>query len=455
MNDVAKDFDPALCFVGPNSLLSNLETPVKYASNEDFSRLLLHMSVILRYPTDYIAVDRKYWPLLQTVFSSPLLATESVVDSVVIEEVNAREEVQYKQGEIIMPVFVPADSTKVYNVRREDALSAGYTQDVIIGALNFFNYVVRDNKVGITRIVWRDPVTNDTILREENYDEMFALHIADGYLKTIDPEYPYERPLYNLSMCTRTVEVLKELTAYGVSFRAMAPELTRAILVPWQPLGSIQSAPDPRIAVDADEVNKELFSLLYFAFIARLNRRSVFTLVVTGFKKYAHLAPFSDTFPNCRIDVWGELPPSIVSSKIISRGKALTATALIKQYPPKSSSYLVSAHTPATSDRLVEKFMRPWMSTNDGSARYKPNTSFAPCFSSARETRECSIFPNDKAKATSIEIANHKASIIATIEVLNREMRDLKKWQYFIAGNEGLKMSYDKAVLHVLLESLA
>lgn len=457
MNDVVKDFDASLCFVGPNSLLSNLETLVVYPSNQNLSKLLVYMSVMLRYPNMHVAVDKEYHSLLKKVFSSPLFASGDSEDALVISELsgNGKDEKTYRAGEVLMPVFVPASSTKVYNIHRAEAPLTAYTQEVIAGALNFFNYVVRDNKVGIARIVWRDPVMGNTILKEESYDEMFALHVADSYLRTIDPQYPYDRPLYNLSMCVRTVDVLKELTAYGVSFRAISEEMTRAIVIPWPPIVSDRGylAPDPRIAVDVDEVNKELFSLLYFAFIAKLDKKEAFTLVITGFKKYSHLLSFVGFFPNCHVDVWGELPAAIASSKIISRGKTLTALDLSKRYPAKSSC-LISGHTPPISDRLTKNFTGRWMSTNDGSAKYKPVLSFIPCFSSAKETRECCIFGAVKQSSSPAERADHKASVLRTASVLNEDMRDLKRWQYFIPKNEDLKMSYDKAVLHTLIEAL-
>jgi len=454
MNDVIKDFEASLSFVGPNSLLSDLKTTVKYPSNQDLSKLLVYMSVMLRYPEEYVAVERKYRSLLQMVFSSPLIASENSEDALVVWEIDVTEDKAYRVGEILMPVFVEASSTKAYNVHRAEAPLAKYTREVLAGALNFFNYVVRDNKVGIARIVWRDPVMGNTILKEESYDEMFALHVADSYLKTIDPQYPYDRPLYNLSMCVRAVDVLKELTAHGVSFRMMTEEMTQAVLVPWLPATSAEHfAPDPRIAVDTDETNKELFSLLYFAFIVKLNRKEVFTLVVTGFKKYSHLPLFCDIFPNCRVDVWGELPAVVASSKIVSRGKALVAAELVKRYPAKSCC-LISGHTPSISDKLVKEFAGRWLSTNDGSTQHKPVVSFVPCFSPVRETKECCIFWGAKQAASAVERAEHKASLLYSVSALNRDMRDLKRWQYFIAGNEALKMSYDKAVLHVLKEAL-
>lgn len=453
MQDVVKTFETSLCFVGPNSILSDISTSVTHVSNEDLSRLLAHISVILRYPETYISVPVQYHSVLQQVFSSPLLTTGLAEDAIIVEELSADSDKPYRQGEIMLPVFASANSTRVYNIYQADAPLATYTRAVVTGALNFFNYVVRDNRVGIARIVWADPVTGNTILKDANYDEMLALQVADGYLRLIDPEYPYSRAQYNLAMCIRTVGVLKELTQHGVSSRLVTTDLTRAIIVPWLPLTAEWLAPIGRASVDVDDVNREVFSLLYVAFIFGLDRKMSFKIVLSGFRRYAHLPLFAEIFTACTIDVWGDIPSSIASERISSRGKVLSAEVLAKKYD-RMNTVFVTAHAPALSDRLVAKFTGRWMSTNDGSNRYKPDVAFIPCFSPAQGAKECCIFGYERHDAIAAERGQHKIAVAQTIEALDRDFRDTKQWTYYLSGNETLKMSYDKAALYQLRESV-
>ena len=464
MEDVAvKDFDVGACFIDASkeNMLTNLKPLHQPRHDEDLSMMLIYIHTILRYPNEKLVVpDEKHHEALHKFSPSHVLVVAPTSEDVLVVtrmDVSDADDIEYREGDIIAPLFVPADSSIVYNVHAAEAPIIKYTKEYISGALNFFNCVVRDNRATTERVVWRDPVARTTILEKATYDDMFALYIADGYLRVIDESYPYDNDMKNLALCKGFVRVLEETVSNKMVTRKMDDDMTEPLIVPWlRPVNYVDRIPSPDVEVDADEGKSKVFAIVYFLyFLNKVTRESRFTLVLTGFRDYGFLLDVIALFPRINIEVWSKThPQGKLPSGVRHGGEVLAGPNLNKL---KKENAFVFSDSDLGGDILLAGFSGPVMTKHVAVKKYKPNTSFLSCFSNAAVPSGYFIFnATRRTAAQSREMEDHKNRFLSTLAYVNMEFRDLSRWSYVMGDDEDTlgEMSYDEACLRLLLTVL-
>jgi len=473
MNIAVQDFDPLLCMCGKQSKLTSESPMVQLVERKDLSVLLVYLWVILMNPTRTILVPKtksSLISLLQDLCPFATLVTDPISEDIQVEEINVSTSgaMTYRAGFIMMPVFVSETSTTVYNIYDGDAPFIDYTRDFLLGALNRFNCIIRNNNVGTARVVWKDPVIGDTLLQEENYDSMFALYIADAYLRTIDPTYPRADQMSNIAGCLNAVRLFESKTSPAeISVRDLSELFQNQTLVPWTTTTSSSDETivhSPGIGIfDVDRIKSDLFVLLSFTSAMKLGTRSSFTLFIAGFDRYAHLSLFLDLFPKCRMIMWvGENDTGHGSTKFDERitkvfRSVVGSTTLGKYNKEQTSTHpLLFVSGLPLNDIIIAKFAG-YSCILAGTAKFKPLQSFVPCFMPADAVTAYSVIAPTPKRVTGAEIKelqNHvRIAIPATIANLNTLCRDKKKWMYTVK-NSTSNYSFDEAYLKVLMDAL-
>lgn len=437
--------------------MSNLEPLVSIVNKPNLSLLVAYFYLTLQNITEKISVEPKFLSVMKKFFPfvSFVVPDEEDTGSIwAITRVNASNPLSlYREGHIMMPVFVGETNSEVYNIHKTNANTVKYTQQYLSDALNFFNCVVRNNNTGITSIVWKDPVTSDTKLRDENYDEMFLLYIADMYLKAVDEGYPYIDKTKTLSLCLRFAEVFRRSIDEDATVRVMTPEIASAVvLIDTNKSRTVELIED--VEVDVDKNKERLFVLLYFLSIIKANKDEKFVLQITGFDSYSYLKTVVKMYTKCVINVWTAKSFESTSERIKVNGVMPSNNSFAA---PKGYTKVVFVSGLAKSDILLKKFFKDggqYALVKYNSTRKTPKVSFLSCFGDAGVVNGYIIPRHDK-ENNDDEAERLRELLVDLRNNLDTNYRDVKKWLY-VPSPEHIKSvgkSYDEMFLSVLLSS--
>lgn len=457
-----KSFDPELASIGDRSMLTrNLSAVSSVEENVKLGTILVCLSVILRHSGSKIIVPEEVYDLLREI--CPFAALQKSADSedvIVISEINTTISENFHEGEVIMPVYVPRESTVVYNIYPAEALPKIYTPDLISGALNCFNMYIRDNTAGTTRIVWKDPVAEETKYENASFDFMFALYIADGYLRVIDPEYPYETRLYNLALCENTVKLFSSRSSEKVTIWDLTPQMETEFQIPWlrpSDYGEV-SAEVAALTIspefDEDPLKRRLFPVLFLIAQQGLKTSSAFTLLVVGSKVFDHLELIASMFKECEIIVLSGTKEAV--PEVLKQVTAAVTPANINAQVNRLQPTLLVSDL-AVNSVIYKSFSGTSMLAPYTSLLYRPLISFLSCFAQASSKNIPGYFIMGTTKVplepTNKALASHKASFQIALRKLNIMFRNTKKWKYRLPGQTTV-MSYDNACMQVIINHL-
>ena len=458
MSFAIKAFEPELAWIGDRSRLTR-NLPALSEVDGESSKLgtfLVCMSVILRHPGVKIVVPEEVFDLLREFCSFATLLTQAESEDVLFISPLDISSGKFFEGEVIMPVYVSRDSKIVYNVYPAESPIVNFTPELLEGALNCFNMRVRDNTVGTSRIVWRDPVIGETKYQDKGFDFMFALWVADGYLRVIDIEYPYIDKFINLALCEKAVKLFTARASERITLWELSPEMQTEFQVPWlRPSGfgtisndvaSSGAAP----AFDVDPIKRELFAVLFFIARNGLKHDSPFTLLVVGTKLFDHLSTVHAMFSHCEIVVIspGKLKLPIELRQIEAKATPAEVAKAVKGVKGGRAVLLVSGL--AVNSMIYKSFQGMSMLVPYTSVSYKPLVSFLACFAPSAEIPGYFLLGAEKVAADPKALEAHKGSFSLAYKRLNAMFRNTHKWTYHLP-NQTEEMSYDEACLQTIL----
>ena len=313
------------CFVGPDDKLFDQDIPnPELLVDEELSMLLVYIYVALREGRyTGIIVEPKYLGLLRQILKShifipPKQNHEDYPDGqrnvkIDILDITGSEDIIYR-GILMKPVYVPRDSTKLYEVYEVADPSKTLTAKFCQESLSYFNNVIRNNLSGKGPVIWSDPISGNTKLNQasDNYDKMFGLYVLDKLLIAIDPQYPYSDIDYNLAagltiLDKLQTEILHPPTAVELTHKDFS--LTAVIL----PTTGVEQLPTNRItsvvAVPESPERRNFCDVLHFFLRVGLTADTKFRVIFSGFKSCIFLNSLADMYPQGSFEVFGFILP--------------------------------------------------------------------------------------------------------------------------------------------------
>lgn len=446
-----QDFNPSLAFVSKSSSLSNVKPLQQFESKPSLSLALAYMYAVMRYNKP-VLVQPELYDLLVSLFPKLVNANDSGIEGITISIVDtALPNPKYREGLLLMPVYVSETSTIVYNIHPTSELDEmEYTTEAVRGALNFFNSVVRSPTSGTGRVIWKDPVVFSTLLQSANYDRMFALWLANSYLSMFPDQYPTNDARQTLAMAIRLLELLEEGSEAGarqvqMTERAYDETMLDALIVP----AVVAASTEVEVASAAtvtDQSKADPFAVLFYLRKYTPEKRMPgLNLYLTGFSNYAFLSTLTKMYPKVRFIVYGK--PSEVSTvpkapNTSSVNKVLTAAVIRDTIKAKTKLALFSKLR--SNDALLVAFEGEAVALA-GTTTYVPVETYCSVFSGASPVA-WSVFdgPRKKDAAAATEI---KERVKLYTQEIAREYRDTRRWAYTL---DDATLSYDEASLRWL-----
>ena len=455
-----KDFEFELCFVNENSKLSNLKPVQSYTSNLKLSKIIAYFYTIIRYGTnDVVWVDETVFDVLKEFFpdSVKILNKKDIssddVEGWTITEVNAAEVsgTKYKEGEIMMPIYVLENSTIVYNIHRVDANKIEYTTEYVMGAVNYFNCIIRSQTSGIKRVLWKDPVIFSTRLHDTNYDKMLCLYIASKYLSVFEGRFPTEEPLKTLAMCLRFFEILensvgqittqpKQVPSGGkITPRQFNNDMLKVLEIPKDFDAKTIS---PKIGnLKTDLTKRDLSSILIFLNTAAyIPPTSTDHIYITGFKNYSFLDTLTKLYPNAIFEIWETSATIKTTMNVIHHKTDLTPAKL------KRKNLILISNLNA-NDAILKEFTGSAMVVSGGTTM-EPSFIFVSCYENPSELSGY-IVVGFKKKLLRKTVQDNKEKLKSYAEYIEYNYRDPNKWSYYINDTDKT-YSFDDALTEYL-----
>lgn len=447
-----QDFNPSLAFVSKASKLSDVKPLQQFESKPALSLALAYVYTVMRYNKP-VLVDPASFGLLSSLFPKLVMPLDSDVEGMVITIVDtALPNPKYREGLLLMPVYVSETSTIVYNIHSTtETDEMEYTTEAVKGALNFFNSIVRSPTSGTSRVIWKDPVVFSTLLQSANYDRMFALWLANSYLSTFPDQYPTNDARQTLAMAIRLLELLEAGSEAGVGrvetmTRAYEETMLDALIVP----GVVAAPTGVEVAsgsLAVDQSKADLFAVLFYLrkYTPEV-RMPGLNLYLTGFSNYSFLSTIAKMHAKIQFIVYGK--PSEVATvpkgpKTASVNKVLTAETIRSAIKGKTKLALFSRRP--TNDALIGAFEGEAVALS-GTTSYVPVETYCTVFSGGASPVAWSVFDGPR-KKDATATTDLKERVKLHTQEIAREYRDTRRWAYTL---EGATLSYDEASLRWL-----
>jgi hypothetical protein len=468
---VPKSFDPTRCFVNRENKLTREPPKIKLPEDKSFSLVLAYFYTILKHPKDQVVVDDRVYHAVTKYFPKEffliLKASEYVpVDNSESEEETERDRVwrirqvmateagaYYIKGDLLMATYTSEENVLIYNVYSDGSDVIEYNTEHILGALKYFNGVVRGSGGGTAKHIYIDPVIQSTKLRY-NYDQMFGLWLADKYLQTMGEGKYVKTPQSldePLAQCMGLLEVIRKASAglldKEVVVRVFDGEtMANSIMID---LASdlVEDVTIRNVSLPNREYKSNLFSTLYFLLIESVGTTN-FTLYVTKFNTYNHLAKVLEYFPGAKIIVHDESKTASVPKGIeLNTTVILPATIRKLRQGSKDKILLISGleHNDALVKALTENTQDNAALVLYTSVSFQPLYTFASLFTPLTGYKGYSVF-HDAIKSTLGPQNVITARFRKSLNLLVQNYRDTNKWSYTMEKG-GPEMSFDEVYL--------
>ena len=449
-----QDFNPDLCWISEESKLSAVTPGQAFENRPVLSLALAYMYLIMR-ELDTVHVEPEVFKILAELFPGRVKAKSEGItppSGATITQVDATlQDSKWKVGLLMMPMYVPNDSTLVYNLHRVDAQEEEYTSELILGALNFFNCAIRSTTSGSKRVIIKDPINFSTRLQSANYDRMFALWLVDRYLSTFPDQYPVPgNPLQSLGMAHLLLEMIEDTTREKKleSIKKEDQQLTQrsldSLIVPAEVRTDLELVSGTTMV---DSTKRDLFSVLLF--LSKYRPGMTTKLYLTGFKNYGFLKRAA------------EIHSKKVTFSVYEKSNNTVpqVTGVRNEKVGLTVSFLTSINDPTVvcfsdlrSNKQVLSSFSGQVVTRAGTSKFLPRQTYCTLFTGGRESGAYSVY--DALKRGEKRIENEAAvEIEKNVKYYSRflesEFRDTKKHGYTLAGKSG-SFSYDSAALELV-----
>lgn len=475
---VTKEFDYRFAFIRPEADLSDIKTTTeeKYNVNTTLSKVIPYFFGMLSDIVSKFEVEESLQPIIKKYFPpTRVLNPDSSVDgakmvSVVSLDSNNEKSRKRTEGPLMLPMFVDYNSQVLYNIHLCDNEDGRLTKPASwkynTAQANFFHRIIRSKTSTNTRVIWKDPVCNDSKMREESYDESFLLYLTDKYLRYTWKDYPEEKEKA-LAACMVFSEDLKSscVNIKVKTVRAFDDEMSSTIFLP----GNCKDVNMKDAALTVDEVKSNLVDTLYFLIVTGAKDLKNVVLIVAGYtpeSNYKHLPEVSKRFPDIEIEIW-DRNSDLNQGKIVTVKKVLTRKAL-DEYKSKEL-FVISRLT--TNDHIFKtEFKGRLMLTVSKTLldpfldKKIPGMSFLSVFTDKYKPRGQIIIAggleeglhkdalalvksepsmdNDKKASRSRDVNNYHSWLI-------NNYRDKNLWMYSVEGSNK-EFSYDEAILKTI-----
>jgi hypothetical protein len=470
-----KDFDYRFSFIGTDDKLSELEPIVPLAAdaviiNKQLSKTLAYCYLTIQclspdleagvgteepanesiiVDDNLITIMTQLFPFFDRFLTIEASEEEDNYHVWTITEIKA-DSTSCNDGLLMKPSYVAPTSVIVYNIHRLNADLIVLTPAHTTAALNFFNCVIRSKIAGSGRIIWRDPITFNTRLRNESYDYMFALYIANKYMTLIDKNYSQTGENEKLAKCIRWIDIVKELISSVVAIEIKVFDAI-AFAAPIVKLHD-ETIPFQDVIVPIDEMKRYLCDALFFLRLSNISTKNKFTLVVTGLRSYDHLKTIRRIYKAATIEVWHTktLPDM---KGIIIRKQNITPPE-IQKYKPEIHGEILFISGAEFNDVLLKKLDGRAM-VKFGSTSFEAAATFVSCFAPAPVPTSATSVPAGNVIVKSFQQVDKQTSLTLFKQHanwFNNEWRDTKRWVY-PSDNDVGNISYDEAFLADLRKS--
>jgi hypothetical protein len=459
-----KDFELELCFVTENSKLSNLKPVQIYKNNTYLSKIIAYFYVIIKYGTDNVIwVDETVFDMLREFFPDPikLLRKQDMpkdgAQGWTITEIDSSNTsvAKYSEGEIMMPVYVPENSTIVYNIHQINADKIEYTNEYIMGAVNYFNCIIRSQTSGIKRVLWKDPVISSTRLHDANYDKMLCLYLAARYLSVFQMYFPAKDSLTTLAMCLRFCDILESNTSKistqlgpaitgNIEIRHFTVKMLQLLAVPEN---FIPAETSPTTAnIPNNLIKRDLSSILIFLNTGgSITSTSTDHIYITGYKDYTFIDTLSKLYPKATFKIWEPTVKVVTGGNVFHEKIALTPDK-IKNYKDKNPLILIS--NLKNNDALLKYFNGAAMVVS-GSTSFEPSFTFVSCYVNPSISSGYIVVGSNVSLSRS-KLTENKNKLKFYGEYIESHYRDPKKWAYYI-NDTSTTYTFDDALMEYLL----
>ena len=455
---VVKSFDPRLAFVTKDNKRSDTTAKEDIPNDLHMSCLLAYMYLATKYLKGKakVIIKEPYHSVVRELFANSENILKEYPDDTSDNKVMTLSAVvpssKFKDGEVMMPLYLSLTNTKLYNIHDINAEVINTNEDHVKGCINFFNCFVRSGRGGITRVVWSDSISLDTKLQDFTYDQMFGLYVCDKYLTRIDPLYREADGSDRLPIALACLDLLKEkaeqLSSIG---KVVIRDITSYIKA------VIKSLPLAPITIQGGEVKNKLdvnlpmsYKAAVISFLKRLgvSKKDSFTLIVYGpFTNYSFITDLF-VYMGAKFHVWCEegsvLPKSPKVKKLTGR---FDATSCV-------NCYLYS--TAKANDVTLEKFASAGGASalvHVGSTNYSVSDVLMPVYADVGSLPYCIVNTSNLVKTS---ISDKKELVLLATDYyksFNSSYRNMNKWEYTvpIPGKKALltpkPVSYDAAYL--------
>lgn len=463
MKPAIKDFDPSMAFISEATRRCNAQPRVELPTNIHLSRLVAYLYMATSYlkQDTYVVVPDHYHPIISRMFGGhdrlvdkePEQQEDVPNMDVVTMRVSNYTDVLMK-GQVMMPLFVSSSSAVVYNIHytNAEALLSDSTQQTsahVEGCLAFFNTLVRAGKGGITRIIWKDPIMQDTKLQTHTYDQMFAIHVCNAYLVRVNPSYRRLGLNTRLAMCLSCLEVLEEdsmtiKVPITKEYRPITQKGSHATPLPSSLEGALIADDDP---VLTEDIRKHYYTcILAMLSLSKVNRKQAFTLYLHGaFKDYSFMSSIAAIYKSVLFYVWCAETVNLPS---VSLKRDPGMPSFVEDNAEK---FLVSLSPP---DLLLASFTGTSALVLTSETTYTSHRLVMPLFSKSTLTYSM-IIPKQATKITD-GLAAIRSNAIRACDAFNHQYRDTRRWGYTYTTLERktISDSYDNCYIKRLEDNI-
>lgn len=457
-------FSHKSCFVGPDDKLFDQDIPnIQLVVDTELSMLLVYIYVALREGRyTGIIVDPKYLELLQGILKSHIFITpkqnhEDYPDGqrnvkVDILDVAESEDVVYR-GILMKPVYVPRDSTKLYEIYELTDPTKTLAGKFCRESLNYFNNVVRNNVSGKGPVIWSDPISGNTKLNQvsDNYDKMFALYILDKLCIAIDPQYPYTDIDYNLAAGLTLLNKLQtEVLHPPATIPITHKDFSSTIVI--LPTTGVKHLPTNRItsvvAVPESPERRNFCDVLYFFLRIGLTPDTEFRVILSGFKSCIFLNSIASMYPKGSFEVFGFMLPK--SAKTSNRSNIQTHGPILKpsiaaQYADQNV-YFVS-NTDLNDSVILSCNPVVGLVYYNSKSKLVPQAVFASCFTSQNAVK----FKGRALVTTLSRTTNDSGSFSNFFVHVDNYFRNTNAWKYTNPITHNTSDTFDNVFLATLV----
>lgn len=443
MDSSVKDFDESFAFVSEGSRRCSEQPSFKLHSDIHLSKIITYLYMTSSYLSDTtdVVVPEPYHSVLKYMFGQHegILKEDPHSDelddarSVVVLSVVAYNS-SLRNGKVLMPVFVPSTSAVVHNIYEANSKlisedNATQLRAHIEGCLNFFNGIVRADKGGISKIIWKDPVSQDTKLQTFSYDRMFALYVCDKYMKRVDASYTNYSLEKRLATCLSCFDVLEEesskvkipIKKVTRNINTYAPATTPA----WPIAGSDQSFVEEDEVVLTENPRSHYYTaIMAFLSLSKVKKSSTFKAYIHGsFSDYSFLLDLMNLFPNSSFHVWCREADVLPERP---RVKKDTSRAVIP-YGEYKDTYLVSLLPP---DALLKGFKEGASLVLTKHTMYAPSRLIMPVFGGKTADIYSMISPDFRVVMSPEEKRQIQTGASNVRSKFDYDHRDTRRWGY-------------------------